>query len=99
MEQDVKYKNAEAASLDKAISEHSSDRDSTNTELKAVLQYYTKLQERCVAKPESYEERKARRESEINGLKEALSVLENETAFLQHKHRRHSRRHFMEASD
>ena len=37
----------------------------------------------CIAKPESYEERKARRESEVNGLKEALSILESETAFMQ----------------
>ena len=36
---------------------------------------------------ETYEARKARREAEINGLKEALSILENEAAFLQKKHR------------
>merc|ERR1719396_195962 len=33
-----------------------------------------KVQEFCIAKPESYEERKARREAEINGLKEALAI-------------------------
>merc|ERR1712232_982354 len=32
---------------------------------------------------ETYSERKARREAEIQGLKEALTVLENETAFVQ----------------
>merc|ERR1719465_118499 len=81
--QDVKYKTKEFKGLDKAISELSGDRDTTNTELSAVLDYYGKLKERCIAKPESYEERKARREAEINGLKEALSILENETAFMQ----------------
>jgi chromosome segregation ATPase len=86
-EQDVKYKTAEAASLDKTISELSGDRDTTNTELSAVNEYYGKIKERCVAKPETYEARKARREAEINGLKEALSILENEAAFLQKKHR------------
>merc|ERR1719277_883554 len=82
-EQDAKYKTAEAAGLDKTISELSSDRDTTNTELTAVLEYYGKIKERCIAKPETYEERKARREAEIAGLKEALSILETETAFMQ----------------
>jgi len=98
-DQDVKYKTAEAASLDKSISQLSSDRDNTNTEQKAVLEYFAKLQERCVAKPESYEDRKARRDAEVSGLKEALTVLENEAAFIQRKGRRGgARRHFMEAS-
>merc|ERR550539_2085789 len=84
-EQDVKYKMQEATSLDKAISELSSDRDTTNSELSAILEYYGKIKERCIAKPETYEQRKAHRESEIAGLKEALSILENEAAFLQRK--------------
>jgi hypothetical protein len=81
--QDAKYKTKEHKGLDKSISQLSGDRDTTNTELSAVLDYYGKIKERCIAKPESYEERKARREAEINGLKEALSILENETAFMQ----------------
>jgi hypothetical protein len=85
-DQDVKYKNQEATSLDKTISELSSDRDTTNSELSAVLEYYGKIKERCIAKPETYEDRKARREAEINGLKEALSILQGEAAFLQRKH-------------
>merc|ERR1719326_988375 len=59
-----KDKTQEAAGLDKSISQLSSDRDSTNTELKAVNEYFAKISERCVAKPESYEDRKARREAE-----------------------------------
>jgi hypothetical protein len=81
--QDVKYKTKEHKSLDKAVSDLSGDRDTTNTELSAVLDYFGKIKERCIAKPESYEERKARREAEITGLKEALSILEDETAFMQ----------------
>merc|ERR1711918_263635 len=78
--QDSKYKTKEFKGLDKSISELSGDKDTTSTELGAVLEYYGKIKERCIAKPESYEERKARRESEIQGLKEALTILENETA-------------------
>jgi len=85
--QDVKYKTKEFKGLDKSISDLSGDRDTTNTELSAVLDYYAKIKDRCIAKPESYEERKARREAEISGLKEALSILENETAFMQRKKR------------
>jgi len=81
--QDAKYKTKEAAGLDKQISELSSDRDTSNTELSAVNEYYAKIKERCVKKPETYEQRKARRDDEIEGLKEALSILENEAAFIQ----------------
>jgi len=87
MAQDAKYKAQEATSLDKEVAELTSDKDTTSTELSAVLEYYSKLKGRCVAKPESYQDRKARREAEIAGLKEALDVLENETAFVQRKRR------------
>jgi len=84
-DQDVKYKTQEFKSLDKTISELSGDKGTANTELGAVNEYYSKLKDRCVAKPESYADRKARREAEIEGLKEALQVLEEETAFVQRK--------------
>merc|ERR1712151_1206174 len=74
--QDVVYKTKEFKSLDKSIADMTTDRSGKDTELKAVLEYYAKVKDRCIAKPESYEERKARRESEIAGLKEALSILE-----------------------
>jgi len=95
--QDAKYKTKEAAGLDKQISELSSDRDTSNTELSAVVEYYGKVKERCVAKPETYEQRKARREAEIDGLKEALSILENETAFFQRGRKSAKRARFMGA--
>merc|ERR1719231_1935594 len=95
--QDVKYKTQEAAALDKKITEISGDRDTSNTELAAVNEYYGKIKERCVAKPETYEQRKARREAEIDGLKEALSILENEAAFMQRSRKGGKAHHFMAA--
>jgi len=86
-DQDVKYKTQEFKGLDKAITELTTDKDTVSTELSAVLEYYSQIKDRCIAKPESYESRKARREAEIEGLKQALQVLEEETAFVQRKRR------------
>jgi len=86
-EQDVKYKSQESASLQATVVEQSGDRATARSELDAVLEFYGKIKERCIAKPEAYEDRKARRDAEIKGLKEALSILENETALVQRKRR------------
>merc|ERR1712232_1335377 len=83
-DQDIKYKSAEAASADKEVAELASDRETTSTEHAAVLEYLEKLNARCVAKPETYESRKQRRDAEIAGLKEALSILE-QTALVQRR--------------
>jgi len=90
--QDVVYKTKEFKSLDKSVADMISDRAGKDTELKAVLDYYAKVKDRCIAKPESYEERKARREAEIAGLKEALSILESETALVQTRSQRRARK-------
>mmetsp|Transcript_86512 Transcript_86512/g.157877 ORF Transcript_86512/g.157877 Transcript_86512/m.157877 type:complete len:692 (+) Transcript_86512:68-2143(+) len=87
--QDVKYLTQEYIGVDKTITELSSDKEGTSTELSAVLEYGAKLVERCVTKPETYESRKARREAEIAGLKQALEILETETAFMQRGKRGH----------
>merc|ERR1719235_1613603 len=81
--QDEKYKTKEYTGLDKAVTELSSDLEGVQTEQDAVLEYLAKINERCIAKPEPYAERKARREAEIAGLKDALEVLEDETALIQ----------------
>merc|ERR1719181_2488829 len=41
------------------------DKEGTTKELDSILEYWDKLQPMCVAKPESYAERKKRREAEI----------------------------------
>merc|ERR1719203_1789293 len=81
--QDAKYKGKEAASLDKAVAEATSDRSGVQAELDAVLEYLEKLKGMCTAKAEPYEETKARREAEIAGLQEALRVLGGEAVLLQ----------------
>merc|ERR1712061_571961 len=84
-DQDVKYRTLEAKSQDATVSDYSADRQTASAELSAVLDYYSKIKDRCIAKPETYAERARRRRAEIAGLKEALSILENETAFVQRK--------------
>merc|ERR1719497_253463 len=87
-EQDVKYKAKEADELDAAVAEATADKTGVQAELDPVLKYLATLEDRCIAKAETYEEKKAKREAEIAGLKEALSILEGQSVFLQRKARR-----------
>lgn len=84
---DVEHKTAEAASLDKAVTEATADRANVQAELDAVNEYLGKLEDMCIAKAEPYEEIKRRREEEIAGLKEALKILDGEAVLLQSKRR------------
>merc|ERR1719482_2467055 len=86
--QSVKYKTKESKGLDKETSETNADRATVQQELDAVNQYYTGIKGRCVAKAESYAERTQRREAEIAGLKEALSILEGEAVLIQQRSKR-----------
>jgi len=80
--QDAKYKTKEFKGLDKAVAELSADLTGAQTELDAILEYKRGLDKECIAKPEPYEVRKKRREEELAGLKEALTILEGQS-FLQ----------------
>jgi len=84
-EKDVQYKTKEAAALDKSTSELTSDGESAQSELDAIMDYKKGLIATCVAKPETYGQRKARRSAEIDGLREALKILEGEALLQQHK--------------
>jgi chromosome segregation ATPase len=92
-DQDVKYKTQEYKALDKSLADLAGDKETKETEYSAVLDYYEKVKGRCIAKAETYEERKAKREAEIAGLKQALTVLESETAFTQRRKRGARRGH------
>jgi len=86
-EQDVAYKGKEIKKLAKSIAEANTDSAQLNTELDAVNEYLKQLEASCIAKAEPYAERKARREAEIAGLKDALEILAGEAVLLQRDHR------------
>jgi len=92
-EQDVKYKTKESSELDSAVAEATSDRSGVEAELEPVLKYLATLKDRCIAKAETYEDRKARREAELAGLKEALQILEGQAVLLQRQSARSLRGH------
>jgi len=74
-EADSKAKQSEIKSLTVELGHAKEDHASTSTELDAVNAYIDKLRPQCEEKAMSYEEKKAAREAEIAGLKEALEIL------------------------
>jgi len=74
-EADAKAKQSEVKSLTVQLGHAKEDHASTSTELDAVMAYIDKLKPQCEEKAMSYEEKKAAREAEIAGLKEALEIL------------------------
>jgi len=91
LEQDVLYKTREFKAADKVVSSAQADRDTSATERAAVEEYAAKLRERCTTLPEKYVERKSRRDAEIAGLREALSMLEGDAELLQQRRSRRLR--------
>merc|ERR1719424_1715568 len=90
-ETEVKYKTKDQKETEALLESLREDIGGSQKELSAIEDYWAKLQPVCVAKPEPYEERKKRREKEIAGLKDALKILEEESApeaFLQMRVRR-----------
>merc|ERR1719453_2455553 len=74
-EAEVKASFSEIKSLTVSLSDNGEDKGMTEKELDAVLEYLDKLKPQCEEKVMSYAEKKARREAEIAGLKEALEIL------------------------
>jgi len=77
-EQDSTYKTKAYVSLDKGVTESSSDRAGVNAELDAIMKYLGGLEARCIAKGRYVGSDSERRAAEIDGLKNALEVLEGE---------------------
>jgi chromosome segregation ATPase len=81
---DVKGKTSEVKQLEVALGNYKENKATTTEELDAVLAYLDKLKPQCETKVMSYADKKAKREQEIAGLKEALTILSSD-AFLQVK--------------
>jgi len=81
-EMEIKGKQSELKSIKTTLTDLGEDKTGLTGELDAVLAYLDKLKPQCEVKVPSYEERKAAREQEIEGLKNALDIL-SEPALLQ----------------
>lgn len=84
-EASVKAKESEMKSIEVALTHHEEDYTTTSGELDAVIDYMKKLKDQCTSKAMTYEERKAKREAEIAGLQEALTILSGDSASLIQK--------------
>jgi len=73
--EEVKGKEAKVKSEETALLNYKEDFAVTGKELDAVLSYLDKLKPQCETKVMTYAERVAKREAEIEGLKEALEIL------------------------
>jgi len=72
---EVKAKQSEIKSLAVALANYKTDSGMVGKELDAVMVYIEKLRPQCESKVMSYAEKVARREAEIEGLKEAVDIL------------------------
>merc|ERR1719399_1364445 len=88
---EVKGSQSEIKSLTVTLENSGEDASMTKSELDAVLEYLDKLKPQCEEKVMSYAEKKARREAEIAGLKEALEILAG-AALVQVQTQHHLRR-------
>merc|ERR1719333_201714 len=84
-ETEAKGKASEVKSLTVQLEHSKEDHGSVSSELDAVNAYIDKLRPQCEEKAVSYEEKKAKREAEIAGLKEALEILSGGLALVQTK--------------
>jgi len=75
---DLNHKTETKNNHAQALQEKTHDLHGTEKELAAAMAYYEKLKPTCVETGVSYEDRVQRREEEIDSLKTALRVLNNE---------------------
>lgn len=89
-EKDISYKTSEAQRLDSELNGLKSDEEGLETEMGALLDFVKSLEAECLVTPESFAEKQAKKQQEIDGLKEALTALDAtaETPALVQKHAR-----------
>lgn len=75
---DMKSKDGLKTTKESELASAKHDLKGTSEELSAALAYYEKLKPSCISQKESYAERVAKREEEIDSLKEALKILNGE---------------------
>merc|ERR1719198_2267851 len=78
-EAEIKGAESQIKSLEVSISDSGGDLKMANKEKGAIEDYIAKLKPQCEGRVVPYEERKAKMEAEISGLKEGLAILESES--------------------
>jgi len=78
-EAEIKGAQSEIKSLKVAIKDNGEDHKMASKELASINEYVAKLKPQCGGRTVPYEERKAKMEAEIAGLKEGLAILEDES--------------------
>lgn len=73
---EIKGKASEIKGLTRALNSNEEDKEGLEKELSAVNAYLDKLKPQCETKSMSYEEKVSAREAEVEGLKDALSMLD-----------------------
>merc|ERR1719465_324475 len=79
---DSKNKKAEVQRITNLVAETKLDHKDASDELNAVMEYMDKLKGSCEAKAPSFEERQKRRKEEMEGLQNALAILEGKAIAL-----------------
>jgi len=74
-EMEIKMSESQVSSLTEAIGDYETDKAETTKTMDAILAYIDKLKPTCENRVVPYAERKAKREAEIEGLKEAFQIL------------------------
>jgi hypothetical protein len=76
---DIDHKTSKKQDQTQTLAVKNEDKASTQNELDAALAYFDKLKPTCISTGQSYEDRVARREEEVQSLTEALKILNGES--------------------